>query len=63
MASINTDLIYCGSRRWAWPDDTRLVMSGCSIWQHGDIGADKRGLIAAPHAADALYERVFKVSY
>ncbi|KAL1511757.1 hypothetical protein AB1Y20_005045 [Prymnesium parvum] len=46
---------------WAWPPANRVVMPGCAIWQAWELGEDARGLVASPHVAEALEERVFGV--
>lgn len=46
---------------WLWPRPDGLVKEGSTLWQIGEPAADTRGLVVAPHALDALEERVFGV--
>lgn len=44
---------------WRWPDASGVVKEGATIAQAGVLGDDLRGLVAAPHALEALTDRIY----
>merc|ERR1712087_55427 len=47
---------------WVWPDpETGILRRGATLWQFGALGADPRGAVVAPHAAEALTDRFYGV--